>query len=355
MVVQLSNICAALAVAMLLLPFWLAASAGQAEMGPAMVMMGHLTAWTLGALVLAGCLLVGAFDWVPARPMVRWLMAYSTHLVLAMSSLATAPHGAISTGRFLLSVAMPLAVLTYLVLLLNPELRVRVPAPAVRVPAILTGGVAAALATVTVPASVEAIRENWRQAQALLEQAEQRRTEQLREERESMEVLSRLPLNAGLFELLPFVDSGSDRARIHAAERIGKIPGLVSRLVAVLDAGDPSLRRQVTFYLAKHYDGPAEGLCAPVAGYLARLRTTLSSELAEPWPRSRDYYLRVAGALEATQKLARQGCRFETERGQWARSLKARGGGLLRDLLSSKLHTTESGDQPKLVTTVASR
>lgn len=357
MVVLLSNICAALAAAILLSPLWLMTASGNAEIGGAIVVLGQFTAWTLTTLVLAASLLTGGFDWIPARPELRWVMVLSTFAVLALFSVAVAPQGSISIGRFALAAAIPLWVLAYLVLVLNPAIRQRLHLPVriERVPAILTGGVAAALATVSIPFSVEAVHENWRQTQAQLQQVEERRTERLREERDSLNHLARLPEDAGLFELLPFVEADSGLARGQAIERISRMPGLAARLATVIEAGDPALRRQAVVYLKGNFAGPARLVCNPVANYMAQLRESLPAQLAEPWPRNRDYYVRAAGAMEASRHLIKLGCELEQEREQWARSLKTARGGLLRDLLSSKLHTTDSGVQPKLVTTAASR
>ncbi len=350
MVGILTNFCGGLALLILVLPFGGLVSALPGEFEWIALVLGHTGAWVLETVVLAVCILRGAFDWIPVKPGFLWALILSVHAVLGLVTMALLPSGTMAFGQMALAAGVPGTVVVYSMMLLNSGLRLRLPAAAVRVPAILTAGVAAALATVSVPVTVETIRDNWRRAEWSLEQTQQRRADWVREERAALGRLRSLGGGAELAQLLPFAVAGWSLAGTEANERIAALPGLPHRLARLLDAGDDGVRQNVAAYIADFYNGAsAPLLCGPLSTHLGGLRKRLEAQLTSPWPRSREFYGSASKALEASRKLSSLGCSFNWERDQWMRRLEGAPAGLLRDLLLSKLNATDP-DNSKLWT-----
>lgn len=350
MVGLLTNFFGALALLILVLPIGGLVSALPPEFIWISLIVGHLAAWFLEAVVLGGCILSGAFDWIPVRSSVRWAMVLTAHALIGLATMALLPNGPAEPLRLFVATLVPVAVVSYSLLLWNANWRLRVPTGLIRVPAILCGGVAAALATVSVPATVETIRDNWRQVEWNLQQTEQRRETQLREERTALARLRTLTAKADLSQLLPFALSESKLASAEAVDRISRLPNLPRHLARLLDSADGMQRNYSAAFIADYYGGSSAPLfCGPLSKHLSGLRKGLDAKLSAPWPQSREYYRWSAKALEATRKLTGSGCSFDWERDQWQRRLDGAPAGLLRDLLLGKLSATDAGP-PKLWT-----
>jgi hypothetical protein len=279
-------------------------------------------------------------------------MILTSHGVLSLVAMACLPAAGLG-WRAAIALSFPLLTALYGLVLLNPSFRLRLPATAVPVPAILLGGVAAALATVSVPAAVENIHENWIEAGRQLRQKEEVRQQRVNLERTTLQRLRMLRRDASLQELFVFLAAGSDLARGEVLERIAALPQLSFRLSQLLARGETPWAGFAASYVADYYYGASDqGLCDSMGAHLGMLRGQLDQRLRTPWNQVRDYQRSAVKAFEASRKLTRLGCNLEWEREQWLLKLENAPQGHLRDVLMSAAGITV--DQPPSFSMTAS-
>lgn len=335
MAVALTNLCGLACIFLLTVLVVLISGLVETDVDRIVLMLLHGMAWAMESVVLAGCLARGVFDWIPVRAGLRWAMVLTCHGILGLVALACLPTNGF-VWELTVAIGVPFTIALYSLLLLNPAFRLRLPASAVRVPAILFGGVAAALATVSVPVTVETIRENWREAGIELRQKEALRQERVRVERMALQRLRLLGQDADLKDLFAFLSSESDLARGEVLERIAAVPRLTDRLAEILNRGEKPWAGIAAAYVADYYYGTSpETLCGPMSAHLSGLRAMLDSQLSLPWSQTRDYQRWALKAFAASRKLTRLGCSLDWEREQWLRRLESAQPGYLRDVLIS--------------------
>lgn len=296
------------------------------------VIGAHTLSCVLLMEVLAFCLRRRTLDWIPADPGFRWAMVFTSYAVLILSAMALLTPGEVS-WRLAIAAGIPSLMAGYSLFLVNPELSAKVPRSLIRTPVIVLGGVSAALATVSVPLSVETIVNQWRTAGEMKERMMQRTHERSELEKKALGALHKLPDDASLRELWPFLLSSSELARAEALDRISKSPALDRQLSTFLEAGREPWSYEAATYIADYFYGtPSAALCSGMNAHLKRLRVMMDKKANGSWQNEREYQRWTQKAFEAAKKLGNLGCDFQSERSLWLQKLQ-HSEGHLRDVL----------------------